>query len=144
MPQTGPLPGRATLASPDLAKVVMTHMTRQNPRSSWGWRSSWARSLGFRTDGNLGSLRAAHLPRQARCPRTVDLCPSPHLPKDPAPHLLLTGRARLAWPQRRARARAPRGRRRLGGAAVLCSVSRLSHAAQPPFPPAPLPKGPAR
>lgn len=27
MPQTEPLPGRATLASPDLAKVVMTHMT---------------------------------------------------------------------------------------------------------------------
>lgn len=29
MPQTGPLPGRATLASPDLAKVEVTHMTEK-------------------------------------------------------------------------------------------------------------------
>lgn len=75
MPQTRALPGRATLASPDLAKVVATHRTDKIKEAAGtgdpplgtlsGFRQAGAQEL--RTTGSLGLAEGSADPLQD-CP----------------------------------------------------------------------------
>lgn len=89
MPQIGTLPGRATLASPDLAKVVAdpTGQTKFKKQLGLANPPTHTHTLGHafrildRSTGSLGRAEGLADPLQD-CPtvaRAVDLCLSPHL-----------------------------------------------------------------
>lgn len=87
MPQTGTLPGRATLASPDLAKVVVTHRTDEIQKAA-GAGDPPPLGQAFRildrssgSQGLLDVLRAQQTPSRTALQwrGALDLCLSPHL-----------------------------------------------------------------